>query len=295
MIKSMTGFGKATGGNKFVSLVVQIVSLNKNNFDIEINIYPKDFYYLFPVIRDEVKKAVKRGKLTVLVSIEVGNKSKRIQFDGGLAKKLFLELKKWEKDNFGTNSISPDVILNQKDLYYVSTVLPGEENLKKIVKKAVKKALSDLNGFRLKEGRELSNFFVERLKKIRKIIALIKKLMPAAEKAYAKRLKKRINDAGKDGMITDGEKGVFYKMMGIFIEKSGISEEVSRIESHIKQFEANLKKGGSVGKTLNFISQELLREANTMGSKAQDAKIKKLVVDLKSVIEEMKEQVLNVE
>ncbi len=297
MIKSMTGFGRALYENKEFSASVQIVSLNKNNFDIDFNVNPKDFYFLYPFVREAVKKVVSRGKVNVAVFIELKNQKKNISFDENAAKELFIKMKMWEKRNFKTETIKPSSILNLRDLYNVKNLSVSESKLKECVNKALDKALKALDDFRKKEGKHIEKFFEKRLKKLNSLLMNIKKIIPDSETKYSKKLKKRLDIAKKREPLTKEEADVFYKLMGIFLEKSDISEEVSRLKSHLIQFSDKIRSKDlqPSGKMLNFLSQEMLREANTMGAKTQDLRIKKYVVELKTAIEEIKEQVLNVE
>jgi len=148
---------------------------------------------------------------------------------------------------------------------------------------------------RRREGVQIEKDFARMLYSMEKNITLIEKNIPRNEKRYEKKLENRLKKSRKLKEITLEEQNIMLKMIGLFTEKIDISEEISRLKSHIEQFRYCMKKEDKPGKTLNFIAQEMLREANTMGSKSPSIDIKKSVITIKTLIEEIKEQVSNVE
>ena len=152
-----------------------------------------------------------------------------------------------------------------------------------------------MDKMRRREGVQIEKDFSRILSDMEKSIIAIEKNIPKNEKLYEQKLEHRLKKSRKLKDITAEEQNIMLKMIGLFSEKIDISEEMSRLKSHIEQFRHCMKKEDKPGKTLNFIAQEMLREANTMGSKSPSIDVKRDVIKIKTLIEEIKEQVSNVE
>ncbi|MCK5708155.1 MAG: YicC family protein [Candidatus Aureabacteria bacterium] len=295
MIKSMTGFGSMSKQKKKFSVAIQISSVNRSYLDIDISINGKDYLFLLPEIREVVKKNVKRGKIQVYVSIDALSHTKNITFNAPLAKSIMTKVRSWEKELFKTYSLTSGDVLKLDGILTVKANSLKNLRLKPGVLETLKQTLGELDKMRIREGVHIKKEFLTFLKKIEKHLGVIEKCVPLIEKRHEKKLITRLKNSKKTRDFSSEEKDMMMKMLGLFTEKTDIAEEISRLKSHIKQFRRCMTKDDKPGKTLNFIAQEMLREANTIGSKTPAIEVKQKVIHIKALIEEIKEQVSNVE
>jgi uncharacterized protein (TIGR00255 family) len=285
MLKSMTGFGKASGTFQSKKISVEIRSLNSKSMDLNVRI-PSLFKELDSAIRKFVSNELGRGKIDVFINLDSIGEESNVSINQGLAKKYFTELKALN-DAVGTSTDDyltlimrmPDVIENAKE------DLSEEE--KQWLIALVKEAAQKLNEFRRKEGQDLEREFSERIDEIRGFLSEVHQYEDARIQTIRERMKKGLEDidAGHD-------ENRFEQEMIFYIEKLDISEEKMRLSNHLDYFEETMKLEQS-GKKLGFIGQEIGREINTLGSKSNHAEMQKLVIGMKDNLEKIKEQILN--
>ncbi|MDG1036071.1 MAG: YicC family protein [Crocinitomicaceae bacterium] len=285
MLKSMTGFGKASGTFQSKKISVEIRSLNSKSMDLNVRI-PSLFKELDSAIRKFVSNELGRGKIDVFINLDSIGEESNVSINQGLAKKYFTELKALN-DAVGTSTDDyltlimrmPDVIENAKE------DLSEEE--KQWLMALVKEAAQKLNEFRRKEGQDLEREFSERIDEIRGFLSEVHQYEDARIQTIRERMKKGLEDidAGHD-------ENRFEQEMIFYIEKLDISEEKMRLSNHLDYFEETMKLEQS-GKKLGFIGQEIGREINTLGSKSNHAEMQKLVIGMKDNLEKIKEQILN--
>lgn len=285
MLKSMTGFGKASGTFQSKKISVEIRSLNSKSMDLNVRM-PSLFKELDSAIRKFVSNELGRGKIDVFINLDSIGEESNVSINQGLAKKYFTELKALN-DAVGTSTDDyltlimrmPDVIENAKE------DLSEEE--KQWLMALVKEAAQKLNEFRRKEGQDLEREFSERIDEIRGFLSEVHQYEDARIKTIRERMKKGLEDidAGHD-------ENRFEQEMIFYIEKLDISEEKMRLSNHLDYFEETMKLEQS-GKKLGFIGQEIGREINTLGSKSNHAEMQKLVIGMKDNLEKIKEQILN--
>lgn len=285
MLKSMTGFGKASGTFQSKKISVEIRSLNSKSMDLNVRM-PSLFKELDSAIRKFVSNELGRGKIDVFINLDSIGEESNVSINQGLAKKYFTELKALN-DAVGTSTDDyltlimrmPDVIENAKE------DLSEEE--KQWLMALVKEAAQKLNEFRRKEGQDLEREFSARIDEIRGFLSEVHQYEDARIQTIRERMKKGLEDidAGHD-------ENRFEQEMIFYIEKLDISEEKMRLSNHLDYFEETMKLEQS-GKKLGFIGQEIGREINTLGSKSNHAEMQKLVIGMKDNLEKIKEQILN--
>lgn len=291
MLKSMTGYGAASQADDGLAINVEIRTLNSKFLDLGLKL-PKAFTDKELSIRNLVSEVLQRGKVSL--SIDYNNQqetSLKQQYNEELFVKYYEKLKRLsdkvvapQDELFKLALNSPDVIVNAQPEGV------GEEDWDKVLP-LIQEALQKCNAFRVKEGAELQEKFVSYIEKISSNLAEVEKLDPERTKRIKNRIKGNLAEVVEE---EDLDKNRLEQELIYYIEKLDITEEKVRLKSHLNHFSEILKESGSSGKKLGFISQEIGREINTIGSKANDAAIQKHVVGMKEELEKIKEQLLNV-
>ena len=292
-IKSMTGFGKGTITSPYGNVTAEIKTLNHKSLSISCHPF-NGIFFLEDAVKNVIEKKVYRGK--IFVKIENEGKSekstKNLQLDENLAKKYLLEIKRFKRKL----KINGEIELI--DILEFPGVVKYDENkeTKQIwpyAVKALEKAANNLIEYRSKEGKCLANDFTSRLSIVSKRLHEIKKQNINVVQKYRKKLNALIKEFAK-GLKPDRNR--IESEIAVFAKNCDISEEITRLEGHIVTYLDSIKTvQNEVGKKLDFIAQEMQREANTIGSKSSDFSISKAVIDIKSEIEKMREQIKNIE
>lgn len=291
MIKSMTGYGKATVSKDSREYQIEIKSVNHRYLDISIKM-PRQLSYLEEIIKKEIASKVKRGKIDVFVTFENNSlEGRTIKINTELAKAYIDELKKLaEKENLladiQVNDIAkyPDVLKIQNN--------QEDDTIKEEVLETVKNATDSLIQMRQVEGNKMSEDLLARLDKIQIKVKEISELSTGLIEEYIVKLEERVKQFLKEGEIDPAR---LAQEVVIYADKCSVEEEVTRLNSHIAQFKTLLHSKEAVGKKLDFIIQEMNRETNTIGSKANNLNITNRVIDIKAEIENIREQVQNIE
>ncbi len=291
-IRSMTGFGAATGERKGLVVRVEVRSVNHRHLLVKARL-PSDLVSIESDVETRVRRTLERGSVTVFVGTAREASSGTPKVNTDVASSYVRELRLLQKrlDLSGELSISdvaglPGVV--QSPEHEVPDDADG-----KLVLKVVSQALDELVQMREAEGARLAADVRKNATAIAKTTARIEKRMPTVAKEHLAALKKRLADLlDKQSSVSDAD---LAREMALLSDRLDVSEELTRLHSHLEQLEELLAKGGAVGRRFDFLAQEFLREANTIGSKASDAKAAHAVVDLKTHIERLREQVQNVE
>ena len=284
MIVSMTGFGKSETKFKRKKLIAEIRSLNSKNIDLNLRI-PNRYREIESKIRTKINGELSRGKIDLLISIDLHDEDKTSSLNYPVIKKYIYELKKIsdssESELLKMAIRLPESIKTEKE------DISKEE--KQILFKIIEKAILKLNQYRTSEGKSIEKDFKIRVKNIHKLVKMIDKFAPKRKEKIRTKIqelsKQNLNEIDNKRM----EQEIFY-----FIEKLDINEEIVRLKSNLKYFEKIMREKSPNGKKLTFISQEIGREINTLGSKSNDEKLQKTVVEMKDELEKIKEQLLNV-
>jgi uncharacterized protein (TIGR00255 family) len=290
MIQSMTGYGKAVIAYKEKKIHVEVKSLNSKQLDLSTRIAPL-YREKEMEMRQIIAKALERGKVDFALWIEKENGTDAATINSALVENYYQQIKSIaqktgipEPENwFSTLLRMPDVTTKTE-----AEVLEEEEW--EAAKQAVYRALSQLQEFRLQEGRALFKMFSE---KIDNIEQLLQSIAPY-ETSRVEKIRNRITEGLKNIPDVEYDKNRLEQELIYYIEKLDISEEKQRLANHLKYFRETLDEGHSQGKKLGFIAQEMGREINTTGSKSNQAEMQNIVVKMKDELEQIKEQVLNV-
>ena len=288
----MTGYGRAEtdhGGTKFS---VELNSVNRKQGDIVVNL-PRDLAELEPRIRQTINENISRGRTNVVVTFHDGqNGAHNLALDTELARSYHEAMRALQKELDAPGEITISTILQAPGVMRFPEQAVRAEEAWPAIDRALRAALADLIKMREREGRHLAKDLIHRLKAMRKKLKEIRALHPDVVKRYRTALLDRLQKAGLP-IATDDER--LLKEISFFADRADISEELTRVESHLAQFAHHLRKNEPVGRTLEFITQEIFRELNTLGAKANDAAISQRVVACKAELEKIREQVQNLE
>lgn len=289
-MKSMTGFGKATVEIPGKKVTVEVRSLNSKQLDLNLRL-PYLYKEKELELRADISKQIERGKVDLTVFTEATQDSLPVAINKTLAKTYYKELKALsdELDEVTPNLLAlvvkmPDVMKAERE------VVELDEVEWKQIKSTVDKAIESFQKFRDDEGKTLSNEFTTRIGLIDNLLTEVIKMDSARVENIRSRIKNSLSEVIEKEKIDQNR---FEQELVYYIEKLDITEEKLRLKTHIDYFLNTMKEAGS-GRKLGFISQEIGREINTIGSKANDATVQKLVVQMKDELEKIKEQLLNV-
>lgn len=290
----MTGYGRGECSQRGFKITAEISSVNRKQSEISV-VLPRELEVLEGEIRDAVNKVVSRGRLTVHVALHAaeGQLSARLHVNAALAKAYARELEKLSQQLHLPGPVTLDHLIRAPGVLQTDEQLVEGGDFAPPVKKALEKALGELLRMREREGSHLAEDLARRIGVMKKAVATIATRAPQVAKRYREQLRQRIKDAGLEHPAVDDER--LMKEVVYFADRSDISEELARLQSHFKQFDDCRKSREPVGRTLDFLAQEMNREINTIGSKANDSQISKAVVTLKAELEKFREQAQNIE
>ena len=291
-MRSMTGYGRGDADNGGTKFSVELNSVNRKQSDIVINL-PRDLAGLEPRIRQAINEKISRGRMNVVVALHQGaNGAAALALDTALARSYHDAMLTLQKQLSAPGEITIGTILQAPGVMRSPEQSVDADDAWPTVERALTTALGELIKMREREGKHLAKDLIHRLKILRQEIKGIRSLYPDVVKKYRSALMERIQKAGLDLPVDDER---LLKEVTIFADRSDISEELTRLESHLAQFAHHLRKNEPVGRTLEFITQEIFRELNTLGAKSNDAGISQHVVACKSELEKIREQIQNLE
>ena len=295
MIKSMTGFGRGEYADETGKVTVEIRAVNHRYLDISVKM-PRRYSFAEEAIKAAIKEKLSRGKVEVNVSIDNAGKSDSdVKLDADLAAKYYDALSTLRDSfEFGEESkVSLSLLARMPDVIKTSAAEEDEETMTQRLVSAARKATDDICAMRETEGAKLAADLEARADIVSDIRARIEKRAPEIEKEYAAKFKARVEEL-LDGVYEVPEERIALEA-AIFADKANITEELVRLDSHVSQLRAFLKTDGeAIGKKIDFLIQEMNREANTIGSKSNDREITSMMLDLKAEIEKIREQVQNI-
>lgn len=292
-MRSMTGYGRGQSAHNGTKYSVELNSVNRKQSDVTVNL-PRDLAELEPRVRDMINSQISRGRLNVVIASHNGNGSqqKPAALDATLARSYYKAMLDLQKELKASGEISIETVLRAPGVLRTADETVSVDDAWPHVEIALKEALKDLVGMREREGKHLAKDLIKRLKIVRQALRKVRQLHPNVVRKYRQTLHERIQKAGLD-IAEDDERLV--KEVIFFADKSDISEELTRLESHFAQFAHHLRKNEPIGRTLDFMTQEIYRELNTLGAKANDVEISQLVVTCKAEMEKIREQIQNIE
>ena len=290
MIDSMTGYGAGERPLGDASLSVEARSVNHRYLEVSFR-GPRWSLPLEGEVREAVKKRFSRGRFDIYV--RQGDGAKDVSpIDADAAKSLLVNLKSL-KDELGiTGEVDLSILTSFRDLLKSADPEPDKDDVRAVLMESLGDALAALGSMREKEGSALANDLGDHLGAVQRQCGEIRERLPEARKMLTARMRERILEIA-DGI--DIDEGRLEQEMIHAAERGDISEELSRLDSHIVQFQEMLENKGPIGRKLDFLTQEMNREANTISSKSIDLTLTQSAVDMKSAIEKIREQVQNVE
>jgi len=292
MVNSMTGYGRCQQLIGSREIGVEIKSVNHRYFEFSARV-PRSCGYMEEKLKSLVYKRVSRGKVDVSVSIvALEGAAAEVQINRKLAESYLTAL----RELGGALALKDDVTLSRlagfSDIFTVRKYEADEQELWAAVRQVAEQSLQTYLDMRGAEGERLGADILARLEAVERHVALVERRSPEVAEAYRQRLLTRLREVLAD---VQADEGRVITEAAIFAEKTAVAEETVRLRSHIGQMRGFLSGGEAVGRKLDFLVQEMNREANTIGSKAQDVEIQRTVVEIKSEIEKIREQIQNVE
>ncbi|HSU54084.1 MAG TPA: YicC/YloC family endoribonuclease [Candidatus Dormibacteraeota bacterium] len=293
-MKSMTGYGRGECSQNGFKITVELSSVNRKQGEISVAL-PREMEMLEAQIRDIINQYVSRGRLTARVSLHAGgsNLSARMHLNVPLAKAYARELTRLAAQLKLPGPVTLDQLARAPGVFQTDEQIVEEKDFWPAVKRALKGALTMLVKMRQREGQHLAKDLGKRISLMRKASLRIQKQAPDVARRYRQQLLDRIKEAGLQAPGEDDDR--LLKEVVYYADRSDISEELTRLTSHFKQFDDCVRSAEPVGRTLDFLAQEMNREVNTIGSKANDSLISREVVTLKAELEKFREQAQNVE
>jgi uncharacterized protein (TIGR00255 family) len=293
-MKSMTGYGRGECAQDGFKITVELSSVNRKQTEIAVYL-PGELESLEPRVRDIVNRRIARGRLTVKMALHAGDEAiaSKVQINFPLAKAYAREIARLAIDLKLKDAVTLDLIMRAPGVLGAGSEVANPDDFWGAMEKALSEALDALVAMRAREGLHLSADLQRRMDTMRQSVKRVQKSAPGMVKRFKEQLRERIRSAGLDTPVVDDER--LLKEVIYFADRSDITEELTRLESHFKQFDDCVKSKDPVGRTLDFLAQEMNREINTIGSKAADSRISREVVKLKTELEKFREQVQNVE
>lgn len=292
MIRSMTGYGKRELSSKGMTVIAEVRSVNHRFLEVAVKL-PRSLGGLEDQVRKAVQQRCLRGRVDVTLSIQNSRGGvKSIALDLALAEQYHRALRTLQKQLGLKGAIDVSVMAGFRDIMSLTDQPLDIEGSASAVLKTLRQALDDLEKMRIREGQTLAKDLLSRLEAIRVVKASVAQRGPEVVREALDRMKARVKHL-LEAEPPDVTR--LHQELAIFADRSDISEELVRLDSHMLQFDHSLRSKESIGKTLEFLLQEMGREVNTIGSKANDAAIAAIVVQMKAELEKLREQVQNVE
>lgn len=294
MIKSMTGFGRGEYSDGKRNVTAEIRTVNHRYADITVKM-PKRYSFAEETVKSIVKQKIRRGKAEVSIIFEnLTEADITVRLNEPVAEQYLKNLQELQKDYSLAGEIDIRLLASMPDVMKAVPDVEDEDEIVAVICEAVRRAAEANDAMRLTEGQRLAEDLLERGELVRSIVSKIDKRAPLVAEEYVQKLRDRIAEL-LEGAAEVPEERILTEA-AIFADKANITEELVRLDSHMKQLHEILTTSeGPVGKKLDFLVQEMNREANTIGSKANDLEITSLMLETKSEIEKIREQVQNIE
>ena len=292
MVKSMTGYGRAVETVNGREFTVEIRSVNNRYLDCTVKL-PRMVSFAEEAVKAAVKAAVSRGKVDVYISVRSETEADvQVTLNKPVVEGYLAAMRQMVEDYGVTNDISVSTLSRMSDVFVVDKPKADEDQLKADLLSVVDKALEAYDTMRITEGLALENDLRSRAATILELVAQVEELNPKTVSDYRKRLEEKMREVLENKSIDESR---ILTEAAIFADKVAVDEETVRLRSHLEQMDEMLSGNGGVGRKLDFLLQEMNREANTTGSKCSDVKVARIVVDIKAELEKIREQTQNIE
>jgi len=292
MIKSMTGFGRYETVTDEYKISVEMKAVNHRYLDLSVKM-PKKFNFFETGIRNLLKNYIQRGKVDVFISYEDYTENKLcLKYNSALAAEYMDYFTKMEKEFGIQNDIKVSTLAKCPEVLTMDEVTEDEDQMWKLLSETIEEAAKRFVETRITEGETLCNDLMKKLGNMLEILDFIEERSPRILQEYRGKLEDKVKELLSGASIDEGR---IATEVTIFADKICVDEETVRLRSHIENTRTELGVGGSVGRKLDFIAQEMNREANTILSKANDLEISEKAITLKTEIEKVREQIQNIE
>lgn len=292
MIKSMTGFGRAESVTKERKIIIEMKSVNHRYCDMNIKM-PKKFNFFEASIRNHLKNYIGRGKVDIFITYEDYRESKVcVTYNSEIAAEYVKYLHQMAEEFQLKTDLSPVALSRFPEVMTLEEQTDNEEELWKEIEAILDEAATQFVASRTKEGEALKNDLIAKLDGMLEMVEYIETTSPSLVDEYRKRLEAKVKELLENTTIDESR---IATEVTIYADKICVDEETVRLRSHIENTKAILLEGGNVGRKLDFIAQEMNREANTILSKANSLDVSNKAIDLKTEIEKVREQIQNIE
>ena len=292
MVKSMTGYGRAVETVNGREFTVEIRSVNNRYLDCTVKL-PRSFSFAEEAVKAAVKAAVSRGKVDVYISVRSETEADvQVTLNKPVLEGYLAAMRQMVADYGVHDDISVSTLSRMSDIFVVDKPKADEDQLKADLLSVVDKALAAYDAMRVTEGLALENDLRSRANTILELVKQVEEQNPKTVSDYRKRLEEKMREVLENKSIDESR---ILTEAAIFADKVAVDEETVRLRSHLEQMNNMLTTGGAIGRKLDFLLQEMNREANTTGSKCTDVKVARIVVDIKAELEKIREQTQNIE
>jgi uncharacterized protein (TIGR00255 family) len=290
-LTSMTGFGRGTAATRGIVVEVELSSVNRRQFDVRVGL-PKSLLVHEPRMNAMIHTLVERGQVTGTVKMSLSSRARRLVIDGATARAYVKTLRRTAQALKLDDDLGAGHLLALPEVLHYEDIADDSERMWPILEKALRQALNELVGMRNAEGAALERDLRRRFRNLRRYLNGIKRQAPTVTRRYADNLRSRLQQAG---LKLGADAPELQRELALFADRCDVSEEIVRMESHFRQADKLMAARKSPGRALDFLCQEMFREINTIGSKANDAAISRHVVRFKTELECIREQAQNVE
>lgn len=292
MLKSMTGFGRWEELTSERKLIVELKAVNHRYLDLSIKM-PKKLSFFDAAIRNLLRKEISRGKVDVFITYEDYTENNTcVKYNEDIAKEYMKYLEQMSQTFSIENDVKVSALSRYPDVFTLEEQTVDEEELWKLVEKSVKAASTRLVESRVVEGDSLRCDIDKKLESILDVVNFIEERSPQIVADYRKKITSKVSELLGDTKL---DEGILATEVIIYADKTCVDEEIVRLKSHVQSMKTTLNSGVEVGRKLDFIAQEMNREANTILSKVNDIEISNRAIDLKTDIEKIREQIQNIE
>ena len=292
MIKSMTGYGRAQGSFSGGQIQVEIKSVNNRYLDCGVKL-PRVYAFAEEAVKSLVQHTISRGKVDVFISINAaGAQNVKISLNAPVVEGYLAALRQLTEQYGVRDDIAVSTLARMNDLFLVEKQEEDETEVKEALLGVVAQALAAFDAMRTAEGEALKADLLEKADQVLDMVSLVEARSPVTVEAYRQRLTAKMQEVLENTAIDQAR---IIQEAAIYGDKVAVDEETVRLRSHVDQMRAMLSEGGVIGRKLDFLMQEMNREANTIGSKGNDVEQARNVVNIKSQLEKIREQIQNIE
>ena len=292
MIKSMTGYGRAQGSFSGGEILVEVKSVNNRYLDCGVKL-PRVYAFAEEAIKGLVQHTISRGKVDVFVNINAaGAQNMKISLNAPVVEGYLAALHQLTEQYGVQDDISVSTLARMNDLFLVEKQEEDEKEVQDALLAVVAQARSAFDAMRTAEGQALKEDLLQKADEVLDMVALVEARSPVTVEAYRQRLTAKMLEVLENAAVDEAR---IIQEAAIYADKVAVDEETVRLRSHVDQLRTMLSEGGVIGRKLDFLMQEMNREANTIGSKGNDVEQARNVVNIKSQLEKIREQIQNIE